>query len=88
MTSAKSPDDDAAPDPETSPFEGLTDNEVLGRAVTALRRANAAPLRSITRSVQWALYEQAKAELDMRMYVHVLAKIKADKADNPWPDWT
>ena len=58
------------------PFDGLDDSRVLERAIEALRRVHAAPLPSLERSVQWAVYEQAKAELDVRMYRHTLAKIR------------
>jgi hypothetical protein len=33
----------------------------------------------LERSVQWALYESAKAELDVRLYRHILAKIQERK---------
>lgn len=69
------PDHDAAP----GPFDGLDDVQVLERAKDALRRVQAAPLPSLERSVQWAVYEQAKAELDMRLYRHTLWKIHEGK---------
>ena len=65
-----------ARDDSPGPFDGLTDVQVLDRAKAALRRVHAAPLPSLERSVQWALYEQAKAELDMRLYRHTLRKIE------------
>ena len=62
-------------DDTPSPFDGLDDVQVLDRAKAALRRVHVAPLVSLERSVQWALYEQAKAELDMRLYRHIVQKI-------------
>ena len=64
-----------------SPFEGLDDAQVLERAKEALTRVHAAPLPSRERSVQWAAYEQAKAELDLRMYQHTLRKIQEGRGD-------
>ena len=61
---------------ERGPFDGLDDVQVLDRAKAALRRVQASSLGSLERSVQWALYEQAKAELDVRLYQHVLRKIR------------
>jgi hypothetical protein len=66
-------------DDTPSPFDGLEDVQVLERAKAALRRVHASSLGSIERSVQWALYEQAKAELDMRLYLRVLRKIQEGK---------
>jgi len=63
-------------DDTPNPFDGLTDIQVLDRAKAALVRVHAAPLVSIERSVQWAVYEQAKAELDMRLYLFTLKKIQ------------
>lgn len=71
MVASHPPQDDAR-----SPFDGLDDVQVLERAKAALRRANAAPLPSVERLVQWAVYEQVKAELDMRMYEFTLRKIQ------------
>ena len=68
-------------DETPGPFDGLTDVQVLDRAKAALSRVHVAPLPSLERSVQWALYEQAHAELEMRMYRHTLAKIQAERAE-------
>lgn len=62
------------------PYEGLTDVQVLDRAKAALRRVHAASLPSLERTMQWALYEQAKAELDLRMYRHTLRKIEEGRS--------
>lgn len=61
---------------DADPFEGLDDVQVLERAKAALRRVHASSFGTIERSVQWALYEQAEAELDMRLYKFALAKIQ------------
>ena len=71
MADSHPPQDDTP-----GPFDGLDDVQVLERAKAALRRVHAAPLPSLERSVQWAVYEQAKAELDMRLCRHVLQKIE------------
>jgi hypothetical protein len=68
--------DDDTPDR----FEGLDDVQVLERAQAALRRVQVARLGSVERSVQWALYEQAKGELDMRLYRYALDKIRERRA--------
>jgi hypothetical protein len=36
---------------------------------------------STARSMQWAVYEDAKAELDMRLLGHVLRKLR-ERGDN------
>lgn len=71
LAAARTPRDETP-----GPFDGLDDVQVLERAKAALRRVHAAPLLSLERSVQWAVYEQAKAELDMRLYHFTLAKIQ------------
>ena len=58
------------------PYEGLTDEQVLARATAALAKIRDYPPGSIQRSVQWAVYENVKAELDMRLYGHILRKIR------------
>lgn len=58
------------------PFDGLADEQVLARAAEALKKVNAYVPGSVQRSVQWAVYEQAKAELDLRMLRHVLRRIR------------
>ena len=63
-------------DDTPGPFDDLTDIQVLDRAKAALIRVHAAPLVSIERTVQWAVYEQCKAELDMRLYLFTLRKIQ------------
>lgn len=57
------------------PFANLTDAEVLDRACDALQKVNAYPVGSVERAVRWMVYESAKAELDMRLARHVLAKL-------------
>lgn len=60
----------------TDPYEGLTDEQVLARAAAALRKVNASPPGTPQRSMQWAVYEDVKAELDLRLFSHVLRKIR------------
>jgi hypothetical protein len=62
------------------PFDGLTDEQVLARCVQALKKVEDYPVGSIQRSIQWAAYDQAKAELDLRFYAHVIRKLRADGA--------
>lgn len=64
-----------------NPYEGMTDEQVLARAAGALRKVNALPLGSVQRSIQWAVYDSAKAELDRRMFNMVLAQIRAMNED-------
>lgn len=64
-----------------NPFDGVDDYEVLERAKAALRRVHVARIGSIERSVQWAIYEQAKAELDVRAYRHILRKIHEKRTE-------
>ena len=67
----------AQPPRDDSPglFDGLDDAQVLERAKAALRRVQATPLASAERSNQWASYEAAKAELDVRFYLRILWKL-------------
>lgn len=58
------------------PFEGMTDEQVLARAAKALRRVNRLAMGSTERAIQWAVFEAAKAELDLRMARHILAKLQ------------
>jgi hypothetical protein len=64
-------------------FDRLTDDQVLARAAQALKKVNAYPPGSVQRSVQWAVYEQAKAELDRRLYSHVLRKLRERDGGRP-----
>jgi hypothetical protein len=57
------------------PYAGMTDEQVLARAAKALRKAATLPTGSIERAIQWAVYDSAKAELDRRLFLHVVAKI-------------
>lgn len=68
---ASHPPQDEAP----GPFDGLDDRQVLARAEAALRAVHAAPLVSIERSIQWAVYEQCAAELNVRAWRFALWKI-------------
>lgn len=77
MVAAHSPREDAP-----GPFDGLTDAQVLERAMAALRKVQAAPLDGHERTMQWSVYRAYKAELDMRFYRHVLWKIH-EKGDRP-----
>lgn len=58
--------------PDAGPLSGMPDEEVIERARSALLKVNSYPVGSIQRSVQWAVYEQAKAELEARLLRHVL----------------
>jgi hypothetical protein len=60
----------------TDPYEELTDEQVLERATRALKMVQEHPVGSTARSMQWAVYENAKAELDMRFMGHVLRKLR------------
>jgi len=61
------------------PFAAMDDEQVLERAATALRKVQEHPVGSAARSMQWAVYEDAKAELDLRLCRHVLRKIRDRK---------
>jgi hypothetical protein len=56
-------------------FDGLTDKQVLARAQHALRQVENYQVGSVQRAVQWAAYEQAKAELDLRLYSYMMRKL-------------
>jgi hypothetical protein len=74
MVASRPPQDDVP-----SPFDGLDDVQVLELAKAALRRVHVAPLTSIERAVQWNVYEQAKAELDMRLFLFITNKLRQGK---------
>lgn len=57
------------------PYANLTDEEVLAKAAAALRKVHAAPPGSPVRTLQWVVFESAKAELDLRMARHILAEL-------------
>lgn len=71
---------DAAMGPNNPPaaglFDGLTDEQILKRAAAALRSVTALPLGSAGRAVKWSAYEAAKAELDLRLYAHIMRKLR------------
>ena len=58
------------------PYQDLPDDQVLARAAEALRQVNGLPPGSIERSMQWAVYESAKAELDLRLFAYVTRKMR------------
>lgn len=64
------------PMPRGRPFDGMTDEQVLARAAEHLQKVQLAEPGSVVRSIQWGLYEQAKAELDVRLYAYIFAKLK------------
>jgi L-aminopeptidase/D-esterase-like protein len=53
----------------------MTDEKVLAIATGAFKRAEALPVRSVTRQVQWTIFDSAMAELTRRAMLHVLQKI-------------
>lgn len=57
------------------PYVGMTDTQVLARAREACKKASELPPGSIQRSIQWAVFDGAMAELDRRLVRHVLAKL-------------
>jgi hypothetical protein len=61
------------------PYGGMTDEQVLARAAKALKKVQELPIGGAARSMQWAVYEDAKAELDLRLCRHVLRKIRERK---------
>lgn len=67
--------------PPRDPYQGLRDEEVLARAAKALRKVNQHPVGSPERSLQWALFESAKAELDMRLARHILDAIERKRTE-------
>jgi hypothetical protein len=58
------------------PYWAMTDEQVLAKMSAALIAAAALKPGSVERDYQWALFDSAKAELDARMYRHVLAKLR------------
>jgi hypothetical protein len=61
------------------PYDGMTDEDVLARAARALRRVDALLPGSVERSIQWSVYDSAKAELDRRFVRHVLDAIDGEE---------
>jgi len=57
-------------------LEDMTDDQLLQRAAHALRLVETYPIGSIQRSIQWAVYEDAKAELDNRLLRHVIRRLR------------
>jgi hypothetical protein len=56
----------------TDPYASLTDAEVLDRARRALLKAAELAPGSVERELQWACWESAKAELDLRVARSIL----------------
>jgi hypothetical protein len=70
-------DDPLFPPPASpDPYEGRSDRQVLAIAAGALRRAEALPAGSITRQVQWSIFDAAMGELQRRAVVHALRKAR------------
>lgn len=63
------------------PYEDMTDEQVLARAAAALTKVSDYPVGSVERSIQWSVYESAKAELDLRMYGHILRKLRERRGE-------
>lgn len=57
-------------------FANMSDTEVLERACEALRKVQAYPAGTVERAIRWMVYESAKAELDLRLARHILAKLR------------
>lgn len=60
----------------TDPYAGLTDEQVLDRARVALLKAAELEPGSIERELQWACWESAKGELDLRIARSILAALE------------
>lgn len=58
------------------PFEGMSDTQVLARAARALRNVQDYPVGSVQRATHWAVYSEAKAELDRRLLDHMVRKLR------------
>lgn len=58
------------------PYSGLTDDQVLARAVTALRIVKSSPITSIQHGIQWAVYDACTAELNRRLIAHITEKLR------------
>jgi hypothetical protein len=71
-----SPGTPAMPDGYTGPFKGLTDEQVLARAQQALGKVNSYPLGSVQRAMQWAVYTEAKTELDLRLWGFMTRRLR------------
>jgi hypothetical protein len=61
---------------DRSPYAGMTDEQVLARACKACKKASRLPPGSIERTIQWAVFDGAMAELDQRAFRHILGKLK------------
>ena len=59
------------------PFKGLTDEQVLARAQQALGQVNSYPVGSVQRAMQWAVYTEAKTELDLRLWGFMTRRLRA-----------
>jgi hypothetical protein len=62
--------------PRPGPYDGMTDEQVLARGRAALRLVQAAGVGSVGRAIQWAVYEDARAELNRRLYAHVAGRMR------------
>lgn len=58
------------------PYANLTDMEVLERAGAALKEAACLPPGSMERQLKWMVFDAAKAELDLRVARHILARLE------------
>lgn len=67
--------EDSTP-PSVDPYEGMSPEQLIARAAAALKMVRELPLNSVGRAIQWAVYEDAKAELDLRLYRHVIGKLQ------------
>lgn len=61
---------------DRSPYAEMSDEEVLARACKACKKASALPPGSIERTIQWAVFDGAMAELDQRAFRHIQGKLK------------
>ena len=58
------------------PYAGMTDEQLLARALAALRFVKASPLDSVQRLRHWAAYDSAHKELERRLVNHVSEKLR------------
>ena len=61
--------------PGTSSFIGMTDDQVIKIAATALHMVQTLPMSSKARAEQWAAFDHAMGELSARATMHALEKI-------------
>jgi hypothetical protein len=68
-----------ASESDSTIYEAMTDEEVAMRACTALRKTAALPLGGAQRSVQWAVFDGAIAELERRAARNAVARLRDER---------